>query len=84
MRDWVGQLQIEDNSKMSNGYASIDQLGNFYTAYKTKDGYETKALGKVLDMDAMDLLNNPYINRELLLNRSDINTKYFKKLGAIK
>jgi radical S-adenosyl methionine domain-containing protein 2 len=81
--DWNGQLQIENNRFMSNGYASIDQVGNFYTAYKTTDGYETKILGKVLDMDANDLMNSPYINCELFLERSNNNTIYFKKLGVI-
>jgi radical S-adenosyl methionine domain-containing protein 2 len=83
MCDWNGQLQIENNRFMSNGYASIDQLGNFYTACKTAVGYETKILGKVLDMDVNDLLRSPYINNELFIERSNNNTTYFKKLGII-
>ncbi len=80
MNGWGGEIISEDNTYLSNSYASVDQEGNFYTAVKDGELYKTVEIGKVLDMTIDDFLNCSLINRDRFLERSMKNCKKMMEL----
>jgi len=77
MKDWEGQLVIEDNEYMSSAYFSIDQTGSFYVARLIDNKYETITLGRVEDFTFKKLLESGVISKELVEQRIQLNKKVF-------
>ncbi|ODN29684.1 radical SAM protein [Fervidobacterium thailandense] len=81
MKDWKGQLMVEDNDYMSSAYLSIDQTGSFYVSRYIGGGYETITIGRVEDFTFKKLFELGVISEELVNQRMLLNEKAFLKEG---
>jgi MoaA/NifB/PqqE/SkfB family radical SAM enzyme len=80
MEGWPGELIIEDNEYLSNGYASIDQQGYFYTSIEEGGTYKTKVIGRALDMNIEEFINHPLINKTRFIERSKNNCNNLRRI----
>lgn len=79
MKDWEGQLVIEDNNYMSSAYLSIDQTGSFYVSRNIKGSYETITIGRVEDFTFKKLLGLGIISEDLVKQRMMLNARAFSE-----